>query len=138
MSDRKTGDPVSKFIVQIAALSCAATHVPEITAAIQSLLKFGFRRAVQVELFVITHLHRDSVAPVSPGRHLLHGDERDLAFQELAFSAKIPGGVSYGDLNLDPLWEPLRNDPRFDHLLAQLAPHVMSGNKHLFRRGMLS
>jgi serine/threonine protein kinase/tetratricopeptide (TPR) repeat protein len=49
-------------------------------------------------------------------------NERDLAFQELAVSAKIPGGVSYGDLKLDPCWDPLRNDPRFDKLLAELAP----------------
>jgi serine/threonine protein kinase len=49
-------------------------------------------------------------------------NEGDLAFQELAVSAKIPGGVSYGDLKLDPCWDPLRNDPRFDKLLAELAP----------------
>jgi TolB-like protein/Flp pilus assembly protein TadD len=49
-------------------------------------------------------------------------NDRDLAFQELAVSAKIPGGVSYGDLKLDPCWDPLRNDPRFDKLLAELAP----------------
>jgi tetratricopeptide (TPR) repeat protein len=49
-------------------------------------------------------------------------NERDLAFQELAVSAKIPGGVSYGDLKLDACWDPLRKDPRFDKLLAELAP----------------
>ena len=49
-------------------------------------------------------------------------NEQDLAFQELAVSAKIPGGVSYGDLKLDACWDPLRNDPRFDKLLAELAP----------------
>ena len=45
-------DPVKAFIIQIAALSWAATQVPEITAAIQSFLKVGFRSAVQVELLV--------------------------------------------------------------------------------------
>jgi hypothetical protein len=49
-------------------------------------------------------------------------NEPDLAFQNLAISAKMPGGVSYGELKLDPAWDPLRNDPRFDQLLAQLAP----------------
>jgi tetratricopeptide (TPR) repeat protein len=49
-------------------------------------------------------------------------NEPDLAFQELDVSAKTPGGVSYGDLKLDPDWDPLRTDPRFNRLLAQLAP----------------
>jgi hypothetical protein len=43
-------DPVKILIVQVAALSCAATKVPEMTVAIQSLLKAGFLNAVQVEL----------------------------------------------------------------------------------------
>ena len=48
--------------------------------------------------------------------------EQDLAFQELDISVKTPRGVSYGDLKLDPEWDPIRADPRFDKLLAQLAP----------------
>ena len=40
--------------------------------AIQSLLKAGFRRAVQVELFVISPLQIDSVLRVS--WELVHGD----------------------------------------------------------------
>jgi serine/threonine protein kinase/tetratricopeptide (TPR) repeat protein len=50
-------------------------------------------------------------------------NEPDLAFQELAISIKTPGGVNYGELKLDPAWDPLRDDPRFDKLLTQLAPH---------------
>ncbi|MEY2602517.1 MAG: hypothetical protein QOH31_275, partial [Verrucomicrobiota bacterium] len=65
MSESKTGEPVTTFIIQVAALLWAATQVPEITVAIQSLLKAGFRRAVQVELFVITPLQMDSVFRVS-------------------------------------------------------------------------
>jgi len=45
---------MSLFITHVAALLWAATQVPEITVAIQSYLKTGFRRAVQVELLVIT------------------------------------------------------------------------------------
>jgi len=30
---------------------------------------------------------------------------------------------TYGELKLDPAWDPIRHDPRFDELLAQLAPH---------------
>ena len=49
-------------------------------------------------------------------------NEPDLAFQELDVSPKTPRGVSYGELKLDPDWDPLRTDPRFNKLLAQLAP----------------
>jgi len=48
--------------------------------------------------------------------------EPDLAFQQLAISVNTPGGISYGELKLDPAWDPIRTDPRFDKLLAELAP----------------
>ena len=50
-------------------------------------------------------------------------NEPELAFQQLAVSIKTPGGASYGTLKLDPCWDPIRQDARFDKLLAQLAPH---------------
>ena len=40
-------------LIQVAALSWAATQVPEITAAIQSFLNAGFRSAAQVEFVVM-------------------------------------------------------------------------------------
>ena len=48
--EMKKGDPVETFIIQVAALSWAATQVPEIIVAIQSLLKSRFLDAVQQEL----------------------------------------------------------------------------------------
>ena len=49
-------------------------------------------------------------------------DEVDLAFETLVPLTKMPSGVFYGQLKLDPYWNPLRKDPRFDKLLAELAP----------------
>jgi hypothetical protein len=46
MREMKKGDPVETFIIQVAALSWAATQVPEITVAIQSFLNTGFLSAV--------------------------------------------------------------------------------------------
>jgi serine/threonine protein kinase/TolB-like protein/Tfp pilus assembly protein PilF len=50
-------------------------------------------------------------------------NEPDLAFQQLAILAKAPSPwTSYGLFRLDPGFDPLRRDPRFTKLLAQLAP----------------
>jgi hypothetical protein len=49
-------------------------------------------------------------------------DEPDLAFATLAPLINIPSGIYYGQLSRDPYWEPLRKDPRYEKLLAELAP----------------
>jgi hypothetical protein len=49
-------------------------------------------------------------------------DEPDFAFEQLNNLVHIPALLSYGDLKTNPGWDPLRKDPRFDKLLAQLAP----------------
>jgi Flp pilus assembly protein TadD len=47
----------------------------------------------------------------------------DAAFEQLTILVKIPAGYfNYGDLKTNPGWDPLRKDPRFDKLLAELAP----------------
>ena len=51
----------------------------------------------------------------------LAGD-KNLALEQLAISAQKPAGVSYGDLKFDPLWDQLRGDPRFEKIVASLAP----------------
>ncbi|MGA8477171.1 MAG: protein kinase [Chthoniobacterales bacterium] len=49
-------------------------------------------------------------------------DDLDLAFETLTPLIRMPFGVNYGDLKLAPYWDPLRKDPRFEKLLAELAP----------------
>jgi serine/threonine-protein kinase len=48
--------------------------------------------------------------------------ERDLAIQQLATVAQTPNGPTYGDLKLNPEWDPLRGDPGFEKIVASLAP----------------
>ena len=49
-------------------------------------------------------------------------NEPDQAFEQLDILAKLPNGIYYGNLKGDPYWEPLRKDPRFAKLAAELAP----------------
>ena len=48
--------------------------------------------------------------------------EKDLAFEQLTIAARLPSRVNYGQLKLHPFWDPLRGDPRFDQIVASLAP----------------
>ena len=51
--------------------------------------------------------------------------EKDLALQQLAAAAPTYGAgilTSYGMLKLFPFWDPLRGDPRFEKIVASLAP----------------
>jgi len=48
--------------------------------------------------------------------------ERDLAIEKLETLAKIPGAgwiLSYGDIRLNPNWDSLRGDPRFEKILEE-------------------
>jgi serine/threonine protein kinase/Flp pilus assembly protein TadD len=47
---------------------------------------------------------------------------KDLACQQLAIAVRPPSTVSYGQLKLLPWWDPLRGDPRFEQIVASLAP----------------
>jgi hypothetical protein len=50
-------------------------------------------------------------------------NQPDFAFEQLNILIKMPGlFINYGDLKTNPNWDPLRKDPRFDKLLAELAP----------------
>jgi TolB-like protein/class 3 adenylate cyclase/thioredoxin-like negative regulator of GroEL len=52
---------------------------------------------------------------------------KDSAIEQLATSARDPvlwgpGFATYGDLKLNPQWDTLRGDPRFEKIVASLAP----------------
>ncbi len=48
--------------------------------------------------------------------------DKDLACEQLAIAISRPGFLSYGELKLLPFWDPLRGDPRFEQIIASLAP----------------
>jgi serine/threonine protein kinase/tetratricopeptide (TPR) repeat protein len=49
--------------------------------------------------------------------------DKDLACQQLAMGVGPPSPLSYGQLKLLPYWDPLRGDPRFEQIVASLAPN---------------
>ena len=60
-------------------------------------------------------LHYSAVAAAWAGN-------KDLACERLAAAVKNPSVLSYGRLKLLPWWDPLRGDPRFEKIVASLAP----------------
>ncbi len=48
--------------------------------------------------------------------------EKELAVEQLSIATHLPGQVAYGELRLHPYWDPLRGDPRFEKIVASLAP----------------
>jgi serine/threonine protein kinase/TolB-like protein len=47
--------------------------------------------------------------------------DRDGAFDKLGKLVKLPFGLNHGDLKLNPMWDDLRDDARFDRILVESA-----------------
>jgi TolB-like protein/Tfp pilus assembly protein PilF len=57
--------------------------------------------------------------------------EKELALQQLETGLRAPDAslvLSYGTLKLLPFWDPLRGDPRFEKIVASLAPKENAEN----------
>ncbi len=52
--------------------------------------------------------------------------EKDRAIEQLARAARIPSNLSYGFLKLHHQWDSLRGDPRFEKIVASLAPKKLT------------
>jgi TolB-like protein/Flp pilus assembly protein TadD len=50
--------------------------------------------------------------------------EKELACQYLEKARALPGSwlLSYGELKLNPVWDPIRGDPQFEKIVASFAP----------------
>ena len=48
--------------------------------------------------------------------------DKESALKQLEISSGIPTGITYGELKLNPDWDPLRGDPRFEKIVQSLAP----------------
>jgi TolB-like protein/class 3 adenylate cyclase/Tfp pilus assembly protein PilF len=50
--------------------------------------------------------------------------DKDLACEELATAIHTTSGLTYGQLKLLPLWDPLRGDPRFEKIVEEAKEQV--------------
>jgi hypothetical protein len=48
--------------------------------------------------------------------------EKELAIEQIATVENVPNRLSFGLLKLHPYWDSLRGDPRFEKIVASLAP----------------
>jgi tetratricopeptide (TPR) repeat protein len=48
--------------------------------------------------------------------------EKDLAIEQIGAVEGVPNRLSYGLLKLHPYWDSLRGDPRFEKIVASVAP----------------
>jgi eukaryotic-like serine/threonine-protein kinase len=55
-------------------------------------------------------------------------EDRDAIFDQLSKLVKLPFGLNHGDLKLNPVWDELRDDPRFDRILAETALPLASND----------
>jgi TolB-like protein len=67
-------------------------------------------------------------------RIAVYAGNKDSAVEQLATSAHnpvpgVPSGATYGDLKLNPVWDTLRGDPRFEKIVASLAPKEAASKK---------
>jgi TolB-like protein/Flp pilus assembly protein TadD len=60
--------------------------------------------------------------PLTIAQIAVQAGKKDLALEQLAISARNPVGVEFGDLKFNPRWDSLRGDPRFERIIASLAP----------------
>ena len=79
------------------------------------------RRAV-----VLLPVEKDAINGVAMIKYLAMiaswvGD-KDLACEQLAVAIRPPSRLTYGQLKLLPFWDPLRDDRRFEKIVASLAP----------------
>jgi tetratricopeptide (TPR) repeat protein len=49
--------------------------------------------------------------------------EKDLAIDQITTIKRSPNYLTYGLLKLHPYWDSLRGDPRFEKIVASLAPN---------------
>ncbi|HEY7871949.1 MAG TPA: hypothetical protein VIC31_04450 [Rudaea sp.] len=122
----KTADAQATFEHLIAQIAPAAEQVDDSLMPVVLGQAYAFagkseaalkQAARAVELYGNDALQRPSAELALAQIQMLAGDHA-AAITTIQNSLKIPGGITVALLRLDPVWDPLRGDQRFDALLA--------------------
>jgi hypothetical protein len=108
ISESKNVDEPSMFIVQVAAVSCAATHVPESKTANQSFRYTGFRNAAKVEVLLelwFTGAVTGTTLDLLKNQNRLHPGGRQVWIDGQAFPLRLVRscGMRNRFLRVDPM-----------------------------------
>jgi tetratricopeptide (TPR) repeat protein len=115
LNGKVEGDPTNPFL--LTALAWADLALGRKQAAIEE-----GRYAMELRPISEDAFHGPDVAQWIAVVYAL-ANQPDAAFAQLNILVKIPAlHLNYGELKTNPAWDPLRKDPRFDKLLAELAP----------------
>ena len=79
------------------------------------------RRAMEL-VFSVKNLYTENYVKKSFAIICAWTGERELALEQVEALIKMPGSYTYGNFRLSPMWDPLRGDPRFEKIVASLAP----------------
>ncbi|MDP9291646.1 MAG: hypothetical protein M3O82_04695 [Verrucomicrobiota bacterium] len=73
---------------------------------------------------------RDAINGIHIMKHLAvtyaWSGEKDRAIDQIMTTLRLPTDLSYGQLKLHPFWDALRDDQRFEKIVADLAPKAGS------------
>lgn len=95
----------------------------------------------KIHLLQAEHLYRcyleydQARAELAIAQRLLPNDAQIFALmasidrrqEQVAATLQIPSLLNYGKLRLHPFWDPVRGDPRFEKIVAALAPDPRNG-----------
>ena len=111
---------VAWLLIQIATQVFPFFDIPNwAVRLVVLLLALGFPVAVS-RVGVRGNSGRYSAKATVAGVYATFGDaERALPFLEQALSSSYHTSITRAHLRLDPVWDPIRNDPRFQKLMVE-------------------
>ncbi len=120
-SARKELDQTVRNQPNYAAALCALGVVDAVIGNKEDAIREG-ERALQ-----LSPVNKNAIEGATLVRYLTiiyaWTGEKDRAIERLTETTQLPGShISYGYLRLHPLWDPLKGDPRFEAIVASLAP----------------
>jgi serine/threonine protein kinase/Flp pilus assembly protein TadD len=119
----ETRDELNKRVLREPANSALLSSLALIDALLGDRAKANPEAQRAVELTPVNKdaMHGPEILLNVAAVHVWTG-ELEQAFAELSSLAKIPKGISYGELKCDQYWAPVKKDPRYEKILAELAP----------------